>query len=170
MDKYYTSVPLFQDLYLPIKVAVGTCMTNRRGWPKSLIKEKLAKGDVAASRHCSILALKWRDKREVFMRSTEHAPTMDVVAKERPEKTSVEKQKPTVVHNCNVWMSTVDQLLQYYNFNRQIIRWWKKSVFHFLSLDITNAKELYNFMAREQDCAQTKLLSLMQSLATDWVQ
>ena len=49
-------------------------MTNRRGLLKDLIERKLAKGDVAASRHGSILALKWRDKREVFMLSTKHVP------------------------------------------------------------------------------------------------
>ena len=173
MDRYYTSVRLFQDLYLQKTVAVGTCMTNRRGLPKDLIKRKLAKGDVAASRHGSILALKWRDKREVFMLSTKHVPTMDVVVKETSYKTSVVKQKPTVVQNYNAWMSGVDnsdQLLQYYNFNRKTIKWWKKVFFHFLSLGIINAQKLYNFLAREQGCPQMKLLSFTQSLATDLVQ
>ena len=43
MYRYYTSIPLFQDLFAQKTVALGTIMSNRRGLPKKLDSEKTRK-------------------------------------------------------------------------------------------------------------------------------
>ena len=79
MDRYYTSIPLFQDLFAQRTVAVGTIMGNRGGLPKDLIQKKLGKGEIAARRHDALLVLKWRDKRDVLVLSSKHTPAIQDV-------------------------------------------------------------------------------------------
>ena len=133
MGRYYTSIPLFQDLFAQRTVAVGTIMGNRRGLPKDLIQKKLGKGEVAARRHGAFLVLKWRDRRDVLVLSTRHTPAMQDVLVRVPGGRVV-KSKPMAVQEYNDYMSGVhksNQLLQYYSMNRKTVKWWKKFFFHF---------------------------------------
>ena len=131
MDRYYTSIPLFQDLFAQRTVTVGTIMGNRKGLPKDLIQKKLGKGEVAAHRHGALLVLKWRDRRDVLVLSTKHTPAMQDVLVRVPGGCVV-KSKLITVQEYNDYMSGVDksdQLLQYYSMNRKTVKWWKKLFF-----------------------------------------
>ena len=66
MDRYYTSMPLFEELFQQNTIDVGTCMSNRRGLPKYLINQKFEK-KISARRHGAVMALKWRDKRDALV-------------------------------------------------------------------------------------------------------
>ena len=135
MDHYYTSIPLFQDLFAQWTVAVGTIMGNRRGLPKDLIKQKLGKGEITAHRHGVLLVLKWFDRHDILVLSTKHTPAMQDVLVQVPGS-HVAKSKPLAVQEHNDYMSGVeksDWLLQYYSMNRKRVKWWKKLFFIYYS-------------------------------------
>ena len=161
MDRYYTSIPLFQDLFAQRTVAVGTIMGNRRGLPKDLIQKKLGKGEVAARRNGALLVLKWRDRRDVLVLSAKHTPAMQDVLVRVPNGRVV-KSKPIAVQEYNDYMSGVDksdQLLRYYSMNRKTVKWWKKLFFHLLQLSLVNAQKLYNIHRENQNLNPLPLLS-----------
>ena len=160
-DRYYTSIPLFQDLFAQRTVAVGTIMGNRRGLPKDLKKKKLGKGEVAARRNGALLVLKWRDRRDVLVLSTKHTPAMQDVLVRVPGG-RVAKSKPIAVQEYNDYMPRVDksdQLLRYYSMNRKAVKWWKKLFFHLLQLSLVNAQKLYNIHRENQNLNPLPLLS-----------
>ena len=100
LNRHYSSIPLFLDLFLHKTVAVGTCMFNRRGLPKDFIRQKLSTGGVLACRRESLLALKWKDKCDVLMLSTKHTSSMEAVSVRAPGGRIV-KNEPTVVQEYN---------------------------------------------------------------------
>ena len=125
VDRFHSSPRLFQDLYAKNTVAVGTCMNNRRSLSKQCLKEKLKRRETIARRQGALMALKWRDKREVLMLSTKHTPTMETVTR-NAHGPCPPKDKPTAVICYNSYMMGVDksdQMLQYYDFNRKTVKW-----------------------------------------------
>ena len=169
MDRYYTSIPLFHELFAKQTVAVGTCMANRRGLPKDLVKQRLPRGKVAAYRDGALLALKWRDKRDVLVLSTKHTPAMQDVSVRAPGG-RVFRRKPILVEAYNSYMGGVDksnQLLSYYRFNRKTNKWWKKLFFHLLSLAVVNAQKMFNLYKTKQGERPFSFLTFTESLLDD---
>ena len=75
-DNFYSSPALFQALLQKGISACGTARRDRRGISVSVGKASLKKGEVVHSVDDSVLALKWRDKRDVVMLSTYHDTSM----------------------------------------------------------------------------------------------
>lgn len=74
VDNWYSSPALFEKLHCRRTGACGTVRKNRVGLPP--FPSKMKKGE-QIFRHTNILlALKWRDKRDVHMLSTVHTPDM----------------------------------------------------------------------------------------------
>jgi len=69
-DNFYSSPELFDLLQGSNTDAFGTCKTNRKGMSSVLAHAKLKKGDVLAKRKGRLLAIRWKDKRDVCMLST----------------------------------------------------------------------------------------------------
>ncbi len=86
-DNYYTRPTLFSSLRALGFGACGTARGDRKRMPKTLAAVKLQKGEVIT---CDVekgmLALKWRDKRQVTMLSTIHDDSM--VQKHRQSRLS----------------------------------------------------------------------------------
>ena len=110
-DNFYSSPAVFTDLMAKGFGAVGTVRRNRRGIPAVVCDTRLKRGEVVTSRNGGLLALKWHDKRDVFMLSTYHNDEM--IAKRRRSRTAEggveEIQKPRVVEDYNQHMGGVDQ-------------------------------------------------------------
>jgi hypothetical protein len=122
MDRYYTSVSLLIQLLADKFYAIGTVMTNRLGFPKTLIDKRktrprsVPRGSFvyAASKHIpSMSAVVWWDNKPVHMLCTGAAMTLDVVS--RREKSGVLAQVPCprVVRNYTEHMGGVDVHDQY---------------------------------------------------------
>ena len=166
MDRCYTTVSLFRELFAQKTIAVGTCMANRKGLPKDLINQKLTQGEVMARRQGSLMALKWFDKREVVILSTKHTSAMESVEVKTLHGSCI-KQKPIAVIEYNKYMCGVDmigQMIQYYKFNRKTVKWWKKLFFHLVSLAMVNAQKLYNLRKSEEGQKTLNLFHFMSSL------
>ena len=110
-DNYYTSPALFRDLMERGFGAVGTARKDRRGIPPQIRTAVLRKGEVMSSRDDGVLALKWKDKRDVTMLSTYHDDRM--ITKSRRSRAAAggveEILKPQVVEDYNKNMGGVDK-------------------------------------------------------------
>ena len=97
----------------------------------------------------SVLRLKWKDKRDVFLLSTLHDDSMvEVQRRLRFVTGGTEKiWKPKAVDKYNKYMGGVDQsdqLVLYYRYSHWQVKWWRRVLFHLLDLCLVNAQILYN--------------------------
>ena len=75
-DNWYTSLPLYKYLHRQGTLACGTIRSNRKGFPEQVKNAKLRKDEQIACRSDELLALKFKDKKDVFMLSTIHDDSM----------------------------------------------------------------------------------------------
>ena len=144
MDNYYTSPELFNELYLKDTYACGTVRKNRKGLPKGVGDAKLKKGEGVFRRNGPLLALKWCDKRAVYLCSTIHEANMVEVAKfGEPDNKMF---KPLAIQEYVSYMRAVDvgdQMMSYNCFVRRSLKWWRKLFIHFLNMVLLNSYILH---------------------------
>ena len=147
-DNYYSSPELLEELLHRNTSSCGTVRSNRKRLPAGVTKANLKPGESCFRRSVandgepgSILALKWCDKRAVYMISTCHAATEQWTGKNnRTDGTPI--YKPSVIVDYISKMGGVDlsdQLLTYYSFLRKSCKWWRKLFVHLLNMLILNA-------------------------------
>ena len=79
-DNYYNSPDLIELLYKRKTHACGTVRKNRKSLPLAVTQAKLKQGETVFHRKNNLLALKWMDKREVYILSGLHKAT-NVISK-----------------------------------------------------------------------------------------
>ena len=149
-DRYYTSLPLANQLYQRRTAFTGTSMCNRVGLPAEIRKppRKLGANEVRAFRDCKMMALEWKapkGKSSVIMLSTESPASVTSVQLSRNRG---ETQKPLVVARYNQSMNGVDRADQnsvYYSFIRKSRKWWRKLFFWLIEVTVVNSYILYRF-------------------------
>ncbi|XP_063312604.1 piggyBac transposable element-derived protein 4-like [Pelobates fuscus] len=129
IDNYYNSIPLLRILYCFETVACGTIRKTRVGFPKALAQKKLKRGETTALCQDELQALKFKDKKEVFMLTSMHTErTRRVTVCGRQEIRRV----PVCIRRYNKHMGGVDlsdQLLQSYLILRKTRAWYKSLAF-----------------------------------------
>ena len=107
IDNWYTSIPLLQYLRDNDTLACGTIRKNRKGFPDAVSKAKLnQRGEPIAYRSDALLALKFKDTREVHILTTIHDKRMQNVRNRRIPTNPIQKSKCIV--NYNEHMGAVD--------------------------------------------------------------
>ncbi|OAF63971.1 hypothetical protein A3Q56_08323 [Intoshia linei] len=89
--------------------------------------------------------MKYYDKREVLMISTFHGMNYDLI--KRKWRNGKEISKPHVILDYNRVKGGInlsDQLIEYYNFARKSIKWYRKIVFQLISISVLNSSIIYN--------------------------
>ncbi|KAG8179719.1 hypothetical protein JTE90_006624 [Oedothorax gibbosus] len=87
MDNCYSSPNLFLDLLKEDKMnCVGTIKIKRKNFPKDVVSKKMKKGDLNVKCANGMIAMCWRDKREVLMLSNMHHPKNQNTGPEKNEK------------------------------------------------------------------------------------
>lgn len=143
VDNWYTSPDLFMYLHQNKTNACGTVKLLRRGLPK--FTTKLNVGERETYNSGPIMALKWKDKRDVHMLTTEHRDTLKVTTKITNRGRELRK-KPQCVVEYNHNMGAVDRSdMMIHNLQciRRSTRWYKKLFFHFVDLALLNAHALF---------------------------
>ena len=140
-DNYYNSPDLIDLLYKTKTHECGTVRKNQKSLPIAVTQAKLKQGETVF--HCknNLLALKWMDKREVYILSGLHKAT-NVISKKKTNYKGQKVMKPQPVFLHNRYMSGVDltdQFLQYYSFLHKSVKWSKKFFVHCLNMVILNA-------------------------------
>ena len=170
-DRFYSSVPLADELEKKDTGYTGTIIRNRKQLPKAVRKNmvKLRSGETKAWRCRKKLVLGWRDKgKTVLMLSTVHTATLMTVTGRLGET----KTKTIVIHKCNQSIGGVDKADQhsvYYSFGRHSIKWWRKLIFGLFEVAIVNLYIIYKITVTKPlthvDCRRQIVIGLCDGLA-----
>ena len=147
MDNYYMSVDLLEELALRSTFACGTVRKDRKNNPMACTKPKFKKGQkwqcVWRRNESGVLAIKWFDKRPVYLLSMIH-DAVEIALKKDYRGLEIVKPKAIVDYtNLMLGVDLSDQMLTYYNFSRRSTKWWRKLFIHLLNMVFTNSYVLY---------------------------
>ena len=120
----------------------GTIKRNRRNYPTF---PRLRRGEINLKKSRKILALKWKDKRDVNFITTFHEGKMMDSGKVN-HQTQERILKPDCVLDYTKNMRLVDKSdmqISFIDCMRKSVKWYKKLFFHFLDLSLLNAYNLY---------------------------
>ena len=167
IDNWYTSPQLATFLHRHQTNMCGTVRPNRKGLPR--FSKKLKKGEVEALHTDTVMALKLKDKKDVFMLTTMHANEM--VATEKIDRETKEpKRKPACVVDYNKKMGAVDRtdmMLSSIESVRKTVKWYKKFFLHLVDLSVLNAHALYVAHTKRNESLATFQLELIRELLED---
>nr|XP_012150918.1 PREDICTED: piggyBac transposable element-derived protein 4-like [Megachile rotundata] len=153
-DRFFTGIPLAQELLKLNCYLTGTININRKYVAAVIKKPALTKNNtVAAYRSGDILLLAWRDKRIVTILSSYDTSGTTIVERRKKQAGTINIIKPNVVINYNKNMGGVDkadQLETSYCFMRKSCKWWRKLFFWGLEISAINSYILYKMSARRE--------------------
>ena len=142
IDNYYCEPSVCATLAAKKTMVCGTVRKNRQQMPRDLCDQPLDRGQMDYRRRGSVVAVKWRDKKDVFMLSTMHKPQL-----QHTRGRYEEKDKPEAVIHYIQNMAGVDQsdrMISYFPMHRKSHKWWKKAFFHLLTLCTIQTMILFN--------------------------
>lgn len=142
VDNYYTS-PQLADILIARRTDIyGTVRSSRKDMPPGFCSKKIKKGELVAFQRGKVLAIRWKDKRDVSILSTIHNPEMKTV-----NIRGEQKKKPLAVISYNDTMGGVDRVDQHIATNpvtrKRGKKYYKKIFFHLLELALWNAFVLF---------------------------
>ena len=143
VDDWCSSPKLFQILYERSTGTCGTVRKNRSGFP--LLQENLQQGEQSSLHRDSMLALKWHDKKDVYMLSTVHDSSM-ISTGRKNSATGEELLKPLCVKDYDQNRNAVDRSDMQMKFSKSLqesLKWYNKLFFHMMNLSILNAHILF---------------------------
>ena len=157
-DNYFTSIELVEYLRDNMDCRyVGTARINRVGKaplmsPKDMDKKTIARGHYDYSSSNGILALRWKDNKNVTMLSSDVGvePLAKVKRYDRNAKKRIEVPCPNVIKEYNGKMGGIDKsdmLTHLYKTPMRARRWYMRLFGYILDLCICNAWILY-----KRDC------------------
>ena len=141
-DNFYTSVLLSKYLHNRRTGTVGTVRANRKEMPTF---PPTNRGDIILKERDSILAIRWKDKRDITLLSTIHTGRMVDTGKVNRE-TQEPIMKPDVVIDYTKNMRLVDKSdMQIGSVEcvRRTMKWYRKLFFHAIDMSMLNAYNLY---------------------------
>ena len=150
MDNFYTSIELLDNLLRKGTFATGNIRSNRKNFPEGLKVDKKTKknvleiGNFRFATSKDLIAVLWRDRRDVFLLSSMHSRSVGTALK-RPKggRNKVPLPCPTIILDYNQFMGGVDladQQLSYYSLTqRRTIKWWKKVFWRLIDIAIINS-------------------------------
>jgi hypothetical protein len=154
MDRFYSSVVLYSHLFTSGTGAVGTILSNRRGYPKNFrndLPSNAERGLIRWFRKDNIVFISWKDKKEVKLISSVHsASDVSVCNRQiREHGKSWEKvqiPQPQAIKDYNTYMGGVDlsdQLISYYTVRQKTLKYYKTLFFHCIDIAVTNSYILH---------------------------
>ncbi|XP_046142326.1 piggyBac transposable element-derived protein 4-like [Osmia bicornis bicornis] len=163
VDNWYTSPTLFILLHHNRTNACGTVRKRRKGMP--VIQNKLKTGEVSFRSSKYLLAMRWCDKREVYMLSSFHSE--EFVETKRHYRTREMIMQPKCVFDYNKLMGAVDKtdmVISTIHSERKALKWYKKYFFHLIDICIWNAYCLYKLKTGKQISMASFHLELIRQL------
>ena len=165
MDNYYTSPELLHELYLRSTFCCGTVRKNRKGLPNAVNKAGLHKGEGVFRRNGPVLAIRWCDKRAVYMLTTIHDASMVEVRKYGEPDNKMWKPRCIQEYISNMRAVDVgDQMMSYNCFVRRSLKWWRKLFIHFINMVLLNSYILHKKYSRNKLSNEEFRESVVRSL------
>jgi len=142
IDNWYTSPSLAMFLYKKKTNVTGTVRKNRKGMPK--LTSKLEVGQTESQHTTTMLATRWKDRRDVYMLTTQFENKMITIGKKDHHGNQVNKPLSVLKYNENMGaIDKTDMLLSSIECVRKTIKWYKKLFFHLIDLSLLNAYSSY---------------------------
>ena len=145
MDNYYSSPKLYVDLKDLIVGATGTLRANRKGVPQAIKDKHVDKNNTYTMKNRDLIITKYHDRKIVYLMSIVEKAEAVPSGKVNP-RNGDPVLRPSVVLSYDKFMGGVDrsdQMVSYATFNSRTLKWWKRVIFHVISLSILNAYLLY---------------------------
>lgn len=164
IDNWYTSPDLLKFLHDNQTNACGTVKSNRVGMPK--YTQQLKAGDTEIQNDGTMVALRWQDKREVRMLTTEHKIEMVRTGKINFQ-TKEHIMKPNCINDYNLHMGSVDRsdmMIVHVECIRRSTRWYKKLFFHLLDIAILNSHAIFLCKTGKKPTLQSFHFELIRQL------
>lgn len=148
-DNFFSSVALLTGLLQEKTYAAATVRKNRKELPVAFKeKRKMKQGDCQVYQKDEILATIWRDKRDVFMLSSNTDHAMDTVERwDRHSRTRKLVPCPAVVKLYNQSMGGVDkadQMRGYYSTLKKCRKYWRYLLHFIFDSAINNSFILFD--------------------------
>jgi len=145
MDSFFSSPEFFDDLVKKQIYCCGTVRPNRKGMPQDLRPKttKLKRGDICVRTRADLMAILWRNKRDICMLTNIHSAPADGNFYSEGGKAI----KTQIVMDYNYHMGYVDKgdrMVNSSSIRRRTFKWMKKLFFHLLDLAILNSYILHS--------------------------
>ena len=167
-DNFYTSPGLSAFLHERNTGTVGTVRVHRKGMPSFI--GRLERGNIQRKSKGELLALRWRDKRDIQMLSTVHKGQM-VESRKVDPITKEPKIKPDAVidytHNMRL-VDKSDMLIGTVECVRRSLKWYKKVFFHLIDVMMMNAYVLYKLKSGKSLSLREFSLDVISQLLTKY--
>jgi len=144
-DNWYTSVRLAEYLLTRETLLTGTVRVNR-GIPSLVQQERLNTGQTVFARKDNVLVVKYQDKREVHLVTTEHTAGLDEKTRFQSGGGQQMLMQPNVIRQYSKYMQGVDktdQLMHSYDCTRKSYAWFKKLGLHFFQRALMNSHYVF---------------------------
>lgn len=162
IDNWYTSPALLRHLLTHQTHACGTVRPNRLGMPQFV--NKLNPGDMEWYTGGNILAIKYRDRRDVHVLTTLHQPVM---VTQKVTARGEAKQKPEPLVHYSMQMGGVDQIDMKLSFTRGLrktFKWYRKLWFHLFELILYNSFIMYRVYENSKESFRKFKLELVREI------
>jgi hypothetical protein len=118
MERWFSSPKIFDHLCSCKTKAVSIVMSNRKEMPKQAFSTKLKKRRKISRQRDHLLAIKWKDIRDVFFLTTAHE---NILVEAPLSRGAHHKIKPPAVlaHKYKTDVNRSNQMLSYYSFERR---------------------------------------------------
>jgi len=128
--------------------------------------KKLKKSEIDFRTTSNLLALKWRDKRDVFMLSIFHNSEFICTGKKNYNTQEfIRKPKCTVDYNLSMGaVDKCDMVVSSIKSIRKSIKWYKKYFFHLLDIAVWNSYCLYKYKTRKNISVAAYHLQLIRQI------
>ncbi|CAI9590647.1 unnamed protein product [Staurois parvus] len=134
-DNFYTSPELYEVLIKNKTDAYGTVKSNRRGMPSTFAQKQLKTGEMVAWQKGKMMAMRWRDKKDVCLMSTVHNLSTGMVH----TRGAKDVLKPQLVIDYNNTMGGVDRADQAMTFYPAMRKQQKKIIRRYSGIFLNNA-------------------------------
>ena len=136
LDNWYSSPSLFFNLLQQQTHAVGTIQLTRKNMPG----RRLKRGECVSKSANGIMALIWKDKKDVKMLSTKHNLKMLDTGKKSRQGNAIIKPACVVAYNHGMGgVDRSDQLSATCRSVRKHTKWYKKLFFYMVDIAVVNA-------------------------------
>lgn len=144
LDNWYSSPKLFKTLINSKTNVVGTVRSNRKNMPKDFCKVKLKKSEYRMRSCNGILALKWKDKRDVYILSSKHE-TAEMTEPDKNRFNCTSKPKCVIEYNKGmIGIDRQDQMLACFPVMRKCMKGYRKVFFYLFDIALFNSYILFN--------------------------
>ncbi|XP_066585582.1 piggyBac transposable element-derived protein 4-like [Prorops nasuta] len=159
IDNWYSSPKLFLTLVRNGTNVLGTVRSNRKNMPGDFGKAKLKKGDCIIRSCNGILAVKWKDRRDVHILSTKHE-SAEMISQNRSHLSPILKPKCVIDYNMGmIGIDRQDQVLASFPIMRKFMKGYRKIFFYMCDMALLNSYILYNktIMGKKQNYTEYRL-------------